>query len=213
MMDNIHRGGGSSWSIRLASSRMLELDHNCNTDVNINIYFNIGTDHILIPALPSPWPSYLCSIDLFSFHPVVLTCYPPPFRPPRAYALTRLPRLRKHKGGTKEIIRTVDQGTFAVKTDRRKTGGDAGTGTGMRGETPSATLSSSSQDLVALSPMDEEREEKDERRNRGEYEDKPTLGHKDGMDMRNRKPGAWWRHRERNLNLGFGFAARRRVNP
>jgi hypothetical protein len=160
-MDNIHRGGGSSWSIRLASSRMLELDHNCNTDVNININFNIGIAHILLPALPSPWPSYLSSTDLFSSHPVVLTCYLPPFRPPRAYAPTRLPRLRKHRGGTKDIIRTIDQGTFAVKTDRRKTGGDAGTGTGMRAETPSATLSSSSQELVVSTPMDEEKEERD----------------------------------------------------
>jgi hypothetical protein len=65
---------------------MLELDHNCNTDVNINIYFNIGTDHILLPALPSPWPSYLCSADLFSFHPVVLACYPPPSRPLGIYS-------------------------------------------------------------------------------------------------------------------------------
>jgi hypothetical protein len=167
-MDNIHRGGGSSWSVRLASSRMLELDHNRNADVNINIYFNIGTDQILLPTLLSPWPSYLCSTDLFSSHPVVLTCYPPPFRPPGAYAPTRLPRLRKHREGTKYIIRTVDQGTFAVKTDRRKAGGDAGTGTGMRGETPSATLSSSSQELVASSPMDGEKDEKDEKGNWGE---------------------------------------------
>jgi hypothetical protein len=52
-------------------------------------------------------------------------------------------------------------------------------------------LSSSSKELVASSPMDEEKEERDEKGNRGEYEDEPTLGQKDGMDMRNREPGAW----------------------
>jgi hypothetical protein len=87
-------------------------------------------------------------------------------------------------------MQTVDQGTFAVKTDSRKTGGDAGIGTGMRGETPSTTPSSSSQELVASSPMDEAKEEGDGKGNRGEYEDEPTLGQKDGMDMRNREPGA-----------------------
>jgi hypothetical protein len=51
-------------------------------------------------------------------------------------------------------------------------------------------LSSSSQELVALSPVDEKKEERDKKGNRGEYEDEPTLGQKDGMGMRNRDSGA-----------------------
>jgi hypothetical protein len=60
-----------------------------------------------------------------------------------------------------------------------------------RGETPSVPPSSSSEELVASSPMDEKKEERDKKGNRGEYEDEPTLGQKDGMDMRNREPRAW----------------------
>jgi hypothetical protein len=59
--------------------------------------------------------------------------------------------------------------------------------------------------------MNVEKEEGDEKRNRGEYEEEPTLDQKDGMDMRNREPGAWRRHRERNFDLSF--ATRRRANP
>jgi hypothetical protein len=95
------------------------------------------------------------------------------------------------------MIRTVGQDMFGrSRTDRRtKDGrrcreGRDQPGAGAGGEKPFVPLSSSSEELIALSPMDGEKEEVDGKGNRGEYEDEPTLGQKDGMDMRNREPGA-----------------------
>jgi hypothetical protein len=70
----------------------LGLDHNLDANVKIKIYFNIDINHLasLHFLLPD-----LCTFDLFSSHPVVLTSYPPPFRPPRAHILTRLPNVKE----------------------------------------------------------------------------------------------------------------------
>jgi hypothetical protein len=62
MMDNILRGG-STRSVRLASSRMLGAESQCYV-VNINI--NVGIDYLSLPVSPPHWPSYLRTPDPFS---------------------------------------------------------------------------------------------------------------------------------------------------
>jgi hypothetical protein len=75
--------------------------------------------YLLLPGLRTP--------GRLSSQPAALTSYPPPFWPPRVHILTRLLRLRKHKGGTKVMVRTVGQDMLGLRrTDGRNTGGRAG---------------------------------------------------------------------------------------
>jgi hypothetical protein len=66
----------------------LGLDDKFDANVKIKIYFDIDINHLasLHFFLPD-----LGTFNILSSHPVVLTPYPPPFRPARGLILTRLP--------------------------------------------------------------------------------------------------------------------------
>jgi hypothetical protein len=70
----------------------LGLDDNFDANVKIKIYFNIDINHLA--SLHFLLPDHH-TFDILSSHPVVLTSYPPPFRPPRAHILTQLPDVKE----------------------------------------------------------------------------------------------------------------------
>jgi hypothetical protein len=170
----------------------LRLDHSFGANVKIKIYFNIDINHLAYMHFLLP---DLRTFYILSPHPVVLTSYPPPFRPPRAHILTRLPDV-------KEALRR-DEGHDTARglghvlsedgrTDEQKTGGGAGTGTSMWGETPFSAPSSSLEELAASSLTDREREEGN-RRGTGEDNepDVRSVRRMGRTDTGNRDEGAW----------------------
>jgi hypothetical protein len=92
---SLDRGGDCSRSVRIVSSRTL----------GAGSYFRCQRQdqHLLqhryqppsTSALSPPRPSYLHTFDILSSHPMLLTSYPPPFRPPRAHILTQLPDVKE----------------------------------------------------------------------------------------------------------------------
>jgi hypothetical protein len=157
---------------------------------DINIIIKTCIDHLSLPTLPSLRPSYSQSLLVPARDPGISpaaiqvswsTCF---YSAPEAKEI--LGRDEGHETTSRpEQSRSEDESREEVLGRKRQT--RCGW---RRGERPSAMLSSSSQELVALSPMDEKKEERDEKGNWGEYEDEPTLRQTDGMGMRNRNLGA-----------------------
>jgi hypothetical protein len=94
----------------------LGLNHNLDANVKTNIYFDIDINHLaslhfLLPGLRT--------FDLLSSQPAALIISPPPFRPPRAHILTRLPdvkeALRKDQG------HNTARGLGHVRSEDRRT--------------------------------------------------------------------------------------------
>jgi hypothetical protein len=192
----------------------LRLDNNFDVDVNINVNISIDIDDLSLPALPPPQPSYRRTFDPFSSQNAVLVSYPPPFRAPRAHILTRLQRLRKHWGRTKDIIRLVDQSMFPLKMDARQTGECAEKGEKGNVQAGRNTICRTIFELRRSRRRRRKRRRGERRRRRREVEkDYRTHVRSIGRMGWIQHMGSMGGHHGRKLGFHLDFAARRTADP